>query len=223
MLAEVVQGANLRAVEIAGCRQHRNADVSELAPLGNQCLPVSVVGGMLQPALEPGICGAVQRRQFAIGLAALIPTAVQRIPSTTIAISGVVQRGIVRCVERPRIDEIQEDSTLHRHVDAGCGGCRGGDGLERWCATLECCPLGKTAVAAAIHADLAVAPWLGSGPGNHRCGIAAVVLIRTDRIRAAALAATVGNHAGIAVCSHRLGIGPGPVVVCIDGEGQQHR
>ena len=84
-------------------------------------------------------------------------------------------------------------------------------------------PLGEAVVAAAEHADPAVAPGLRRDPVDHCGGVDTVVLERGDGIRAAPLAPAVRRDTDVAARRHRLGIAPIQRVIGVDGELQQGR
>ncbi|MNM60710.1 hypothetical protein D3C81_720000 [compost metagenome] len=223
MLAEVMQYADLCAIEIAGGGQHRNVDIDEGLALRNLLLPVGVIGRMTQPFGEQRIGAAVDGREVAIGAAAAVEVAIKRRPTRTVAVGVVVQRAVAGGVGGPCGHEVEEDTAFHRHIDAWRDRGRGSDGLQRLGPLLQCCPLGEAAITSAVHADPAVAPWLPGDPLDDGSRIGTVMHVRRDGIGAAALAATVGNHAGVAMGGHLLGVGPRPVVVGVNGEGEQGR
>ena len=223
MLAQVMQGADLAAVEIAGRRQHRNVDRGELVAVGDHALPVAVVGGMVEPAPVDRIGRAVEPVAVAEGAAFDVPLAVHAIPARVVLQRRLVEGLVVGDVERPVVREAEKDAAFFRIVDAGRHGDRGHQRLERLWPLPGRGPLGEAFVAAAEHADTAVAPRLRGDPVDHRGRVAAVVFEGHRRIGAAALAARQRGDRGIAVGRAAPGFREQRARIGIDGEIEQGR
>ncbi len=184
-------------------------------------LPVLVVGGVLEPALEQRVRRAVDGVHLAIRAAAEEPLSRHLRPALAVAVHRVVDRFVVAYVERPPVVRAEEHIVLHGHALPGNG--RGGDrdGLERGMPVLGGGPGGEARVAAAEHAYLAVAPGLFADPVDDGGSVGSLVFIGNDCVRALVFAAREGDDTHIPAGREFLGFLSCAFGIHEDGEREQ--
>src|SRR5262245_26217919 len=108
VLLQVLQRGNLPVVVVSRDGQDRNVDAGEVILVRNHGLPILIVTRMLQPALQPFVRRAVNTIYLAVRFTAVIPFAVQSIPSLAIRIGFIIECFVIGDVKRPGIIGIQK-------------------------------------------------------------------------------------------------------------------
>src|SRR6056297_4314210 len=107
MLPKIMNCRDLAVVVITGDRQDGDIDRGELFAVGCHRLPVSVEGGVLQPALKERVGRAINGVEIAIGSSAGKPLLIEQFPACWIIVGFEVKRSVVCDEEWPAVIGIE--------------------------------------------------------------------------------------------------------------------